>query len=69
MPAVFHILSDLIPLEAESIKATVADVTGQQLELTVQEPKQDDAAGSSAGGTPVSPEVELVKKVFKGEIV
>ena len=54
---------------AESIKATVAEVTGQQLELTVQEPKQEETAGSAAGGAPVSPEVELVKKVFKGEIV
>ncbi len=54
---------------AESIKTAVAEVTGQQLELVVQEPKQEETAGSAAGGAPVSPEVELVKKVFKGEIV
>ena len=54
---------------AGEIKASVAGITGQQLEVEVQKPKSDVSSEQGSGTGQTSPEVELVKKVFKGEIV
>ena len=54
---------------AGEIKASVAGITGQQLEVEIQKPKSDVSSEQGSGTGQTSPEVELVKKVFKGEIV
>ena len=54
---------------AEKIKALVAGETGQSLAVEVQKPQRQESSGSSSGKPAVSPAVEMVKKVFKGEIV
>lgn len=53
----------------DKIKAAINDVTGQMLKVEVQEPKDEAGAGSGPAEAPVSPSVEMVKKVFMGEIV
>ena len=53
----------------DKIKAVINEVTGQMLKVEVQEPKDEDGADSGSAKAPVSPSVEMVKKVFMGEIV
>ena len=54
---------------SKKIEATVAGITGQNFTLEVQKPKKQENVGPVVEKPTVSPAVEMVKKVFKGEIV
>ena len=54
---------------AQKIGSVVAETTGQNLAVEVQKPQKQENAGAAAGRPAVSPAVEMVKNVFKGEIV
>ena len=54
---------------AQKIASAVAGMTGRNYAIEVQKPKKQEAAGQTGEDTQVSASVELVKKVFKGEIV
>ena len=54
---------------AKKIESAVAEMTGHAFAVEVQKPEKQTGADSAVEKPAVSPAVELVKKVFKGEIV
>ena len=55
--------------EAKKIEASVTEMTGQSFEVEALKPVKQENAGAESEKPAASPAVELVKKVFKGEIV
>ena len=55
--------------EAKKIEASVTEMTGQNFEVEALKPVKQENAGAESEKPAASPAVELVKKVFKGEIV
>lgn len=55
--------------EAKKIEVSVTEMTGQSFEVEALKPVKQENAGAESEKPAVSPAVELVKKVFKGEIV
>ncbi len=55
--------------EAKKIEASVTEMTGQNFEVEALKPVKQESAGAESEKPAASPAVELVKKVFKGEIV
>ncbi|MBO7048180.1 MAG: hypothetical protein J6W62_04655, partial [Spirochaetia bacterium] len=54
---------------AQKIESAVAGIAGQNLAVEVQKPKSQESAGQASEDGQTSASVEMVKKVFKGEIV
>ncbi len=54
---------------SKKIEAAVAGITGQSFTVEVQKPKKHENVSPVVEKPAVSPAVEMVKKVFKGEIV
>ncbi len=53
----------------QKIEAVIAELTGQNIAVEVCRPKMEEGSGAADEKPAVSPSVEMVKKVFKGEIV
>ena len=53
----------------QKIEAAIAELTGQNIAVEVVKPQKQDIGSPSEEKPAVSPSVEMVKKVFKGEIV
>lgn len=53
----------------KKIEAAIAEMTGESFAVEVQELKKQAASGPGAEKVQASPAVEMLKKVFKGEIV
>ena len=54
---------------AQKIEAAIVELTGQNISVEVVKPQKQDNGSSAEEKPTVSPSVEMVKKVFKGEIV
>ena len=54
---------------AQKIESAIAELTGQNIAVEVVKPQKQDSGPSAEEKPAVSPAVEMVKKVFKGEIV
>ncbi|MBR4159220.1 MAG: hypothetical protein IKT97_04110, partial [Spirochaetia bacterium] len=54
---------------SKKIEAAVAGMTGQNFTVEVQKPKKQENVSPVVDKPAISPAVEMVKKVFKGEIV
>ncbi|MBR5672182.1 MAG: hypothetical protein IKX02_01935, partial [Spirochaetales bacterium] len=53
----------------QKIESAIAELTGQNIAVEVVKPQKQDSGSPSEEKPAVSPSVEMVKKVFKGEIV
>jgi DNA polymerase-3 subunit gamma/tau len=53
----------------QKIESVIAELTGQNIAVEVFRPENEEKSEPAEGNPAVSPSVEMVKKVFKGEIV